>query len=65
MNRGADIPKSPPESAAKGIFDGLERGEEEIFPDSASHPLADGWRAGVAKRLEREQAAYAPPSAAA
>jgi NAD(P)-dependent dehydrogenase (short-subunit alcohol dehydrogenase family) len=65
MNRGADIPKSPPETAAKGIFDGLARGEEEIFPDPASYPLADGWRAGVAKRLEREQAAYAPPSAAA
>jgi len=65
MNRDADIPKSPPELAARGIFDGLARGEEEIFPDPASHPLAAGWRAGVAKQLEREQAAYAPPSASA
>jgi hypothetical protein len=36
-----------------GIFDGLENGEEDIFPDPTSRPLADGWRAGVAKALER------------
>src|ERR1700678_3152319 len=28
MNRGFEIPKAPPESAAIGIFDGLENGEE-------------------------------------
>jgi NAD(P)-dependent dehydrogenase (short-subunit alcohol dehydrogenase family) len=33
MNRGLDIPKASPESAAQGIFDGLERGEDDIFPD--------------------------------
>ena len=42
-----------PESAATGIFDGLEKGEEDIFPDSTSRPLADGWRTGVAKALAR------------
>jgi len=36
MNRGFNIPKASPESAAQGIFDGLERGEEDIFPDPAS-----------------------------
>jgi hypothetical protein len=36
MNRGLEIPKVSPESAAAGIFDGLEKGEEEIFPDPAS-----------------------------
>ncbi len=36
MNRGFNIPKASPESAAQGIFDGLEKGEEEIFPDPAS-----------------------------
>jgi hypothetical protein len=36
-----------------GIFDGLENGEEDIFPDPTSRPLADGWRTGVAKALER------------
>ena len=44
MNRGFDIPKAPPESAAAGIFDGLERGEEDIFPDPASQSIAEGWR---------------------
>jgi NAD(P)-dependent dehydrogenase (short-subunit alcohol dehydrogenase family) len=53
MNRGFDGPKVSPESAAAGIFDGLEKGEEDIFPDPTSRPLADGWRTGVAKALER------------
>ena len=53
MTRGFDIPKVSPESAAVGIFDGLENGEEDIFPDPTSQTLADGWRAGVAKALER------------
>jgi len=54
MTRGYDdFPKVSPESAAVGIFDGLERGEEDIFPDPTSQTLADGWRAGVAKALER------------
>ena len=49
MNRGFDIPKASPESAAQGIFDGLENGEEDIFPDPMSRSIADGWRNGVAK----------------
>ncbi len=47
MNRGFDIPKASPESAAQGIFDGLEKGEEDIFPDPASQSIAEGWRTGV------------------
>jgi len=62
MNRGLDIPKASPESAAAGIFDGLERGEEDIFPDPASGPVASGFRNGVAKLLEREFAAFVPPA---
>ena len=58
MNRGFDIPKASPESAARGIFDGLEKGEEEIFPDSASQSIAEGWRTGAAKALERQFAAF-------
>ena len=54
MTRGFEIPKTSPESAASGILDGLERGEEDIFPDPASRPMSDGWRAGAAKALERE-----------
>src|SRR5262245_9342141 len=63
MNRGFDIPKASPESAAAGIFDGLARGEEEIFPDPASQSIAEGWRIGVAKGLERQFAVFVPESA--
>jgi NAD(P)-dependent dehydrogenase (short-subunit alcohol dehydrogenase family) len=54
MNRGYEIPKVSPESAAMGILDGLERGEDDIFPDPASRSVADGYRSGIAKMLERE-----------
>jgi NAD(P)-dependent dehydrogenase (short-subunit alcohol dehydrogenase family) len=64
MNRGFDIPKASPESAARGIFDGLEKGEEDIFPDPASQSIAEGWRTGVAKTLERQFAAFVPQSPA-
>ncbi len=64
MNRGFDIPKASTASAAQGIFDGLERGEEEIFPDPASQSIAEGWRTGAAKALERQFAAFVPQSAA-
>jgi len=60
MNRGLEIPKASPESAALGIFDGLEKGEEDIFPDPASQPMAEGWRTGVAKELERQFTAFVP-----
>jgi NAD(P)-dependent dehydrogenase (short-subunit alcohol dehydrogenase family) len=64
MNRGFDIPKASPESAAAGIFDGLANGEEDIFPDPASQSIAEGWRTGVAKAFERQYAGFLPPSAA-
>ena len=57
MVRALDIPKTPPGDVALATLDGVERGEEEIFPDPMSQPLADGWRAGVAKALERQNAA--------
>jgi NAD(P)-dependent dehydrogenase (short-subunit alcohol dehydrogenase family) len=53
MSRGFEIPKVSPESAAEGIFDGVEKGEEDIFPDPTSRTLADGWRGGVTKAFER------------
>jgi NAD(P)-dependent dehydrogenase (short-subunit alcohol dehydrogenase family) len=66
MTRGADIPKASPESVARAIFDGVENGEEDIFPDPASQSLADSWRTGAVKALERENAAFiaADPAAA-
>jgi NAD(P)-dependent dehydrogenase (short-subunit alcohol dehydrogenase family) len=64
MNRGFDIPKASAETAAQGIFDGLKRGEQDIFPDPASQSLAEGWRNGAAKALERQYAASVQKSAA-
>jgi NAD(P)-dependent dehydrogenase (short-subunit alcohol dehydrogenase family) len=64
MNRGFNIPKASPESAAQGTFSGLEKGEEDIFPDPASQSIAEGWRAGVAKALERQFSGFAPQSPA-
>jgi NAD(P)-dependent dehydrogenase (short-subunit alcohol dehydrogenase family) len=56
MVRELDIPKTPAEDVARAILDGVERGEEDIFPDPMSQMLAAGWRAGVAKQLERQNA---------
>jgi NAD(P)-dependent dehydrogenase (short-subunit alcohol dehydrogenase family) len=64
MNRGFDIPKALPEFAATAIFDGLERGEEEIFPDPMSQSIAEGWRNGVAKTLEHQVARFVPEGVA-
>ena len=62
MTRGFEIPKASPESVAAGIFDRLENGEEDIFPDPASQSIAEGWRTGVAKAFERQYAAFVPGS---
>jgi NAD(P)-dependent dehydrogenase (short-subunit alcohol dehydrogenase family) len=60
MTRGFEIPKAAPETVALGIFDGLEKGEEDIFPDPMSQAIAEGWRTGVAKEFERQYAAFVP-----
>jgi NAD(P)-dependent dehydrogenase (short-subunit alcohol dehydrogenase family) len=57
MTRGLDIPKASPATVARGIFDGVENGEAEIFPDPLSATLAQSWRGGPAKALERQYAA--------
>src|SRR6202451_3353779 len=62
MSRGLDIPKASPESVAQAIFDGVEKGEEEIFPDPVSESIAEGWRSGAVKALQRQFAAYVPQS---
>jgi NAD(P)-dependent dehydrogenase (short-subunit alcohol dehydrogenase family) len=59
MTRGLDIPKASPRSVAEAIFDGVEAGEEDIFPDPMSASIAEDWRGGAAKALERESAALA------
>jgi len=65
MTRGFEIPKATPEAVARGIFDGLENNQEDIFPDPMSKSIADGWRNGVAKAFERQYAGFVPQSAAA
>ena len=57
MSRGFDVPKASPDSVARAIFDGVENEEEEIFPDPASASMAESWRSGAAKALERKYAA--------
>ena len=57
MTRYLDIPKASPQAVARAIFDGMENGEEEIFPDPLSASMAEGWRGGAAKALERQFAA--------
>jgi NAD(P)-dependent dehydrogenase (short-subunit alcohol dehydrogenase family) len=57
MTKGFDIPKASPETVARGIFDGVDNGQDEIFPDPMSESLAQGWRSGAAKALERQYAA--------
>jgi NAD(P)-dependent dehydrogenase (short-subunit alcohol dehydrogenase family) len=64
MTRDLNIPKASPESVARAIWDGVEKGEEEIFPDPMSEAIAEGWRTGAVKALERQFSAYLPKSAA-
>jgi NAD(P)-dependent dehydrogenase (short-subunit alcohol dehydrogenase family) len=63
MGPRIDIPKAPVESVARAIFDGVDNGDEEIFPDPLSEPVAEGWRNSVSKALERQMAAFAPAEA--
>jgi len=57
MSRRFDVPKATAESVALAILDGVANGEEDIFPDQTSAPVAAGWQNGVVKALEREFAA--------
>jgi short-subunit dehydrogenase len=57
MNKGVDIPKASPESVARAIFNGVDKGQDEIFPDPMSQSLAESWHSGAAKALERQYGA--------
>jgi NAD(P)-dependent dehydrogenase (short-subunit alcohol dehydrogenase family) len=59
LARDLDIPKASPESVARAIFDAVDNGEEDIFPDPGSRSVAESWRGGAAKALERQFAALA------
>jgi NAD(P)-dependent dehydrogenase (short-subunit alcohol dehydrogenase family) len=53
MTRGLDIPKASPESVARAIFDGVEKGEEDISPIPCQRPWL---RAGVPVRRRSKSA---------
>jgi NAD(P)-dependent dehydrogenase (short-subunit alcohol dehydrogenase family) len=65
MVRDLPIPKTRPESVARAVFDGVENQEEEIFPDPFSEMMAESWRTGAAKKLERQNAALVQAEALA
>ena len=56
MSRDLEIPKASPDTVARAILDGVEHGEEDIFPDPMSGSMAASWRSGAAKELERQNA---------
>lgn len=57
MTEGFDGPKASPASVAVRIFDALDRGEDEIFPDDVSAQIAEQWRGSAFKALEMQLAA--------
>jgi len=65
MSRGLDVPKASPESVARAIFDGVENGEEDIFPDPMSQSMAESCRRGAAKAMERQNASLVAAEPAA
>lgn len=59
MTRGFEVPKATPQAVAQAIFNGVERDEEDIFPDPLAETVADAWRGGAVKALEGQLAALA------
>ena len=57
MTKDLAIPKASPESVARGILDGVQNGDEDIFPDPMSRAMAESWRTGFVKDFERQNAA--------
>lgn len=56
MSRDLEVPKVSPGEVARAIFDGVENSEDDIFPDPMLQPLADDWRTGKIKAMERQYA---------
>jgi NAD(P)-dependent dehydrogenase (short-subunit alcohol dehydrogenase family) len=63
MIRGLDVPKTPAAVVARAIFDGVEAGAEDIFPDPMAAAATQGWQDGTTKRLERaNQVMFSEPA---
>jgi len=63
MTRMLPVPKISPEAAAAAIFDAVDAGKEEIFPDEATAGLEAIWPAGADKILETQFAQLVPVQA--
>ena len=57
MSREFPVAKASTESVARAIFDAVQAGEDDIFPDPISATLAESWRTGAVKEMERQNAA--------
>jgi NAD(P)-dependent dehydrogenase (short-subunit alcohol dehydrogenase family) len=57
MSRDFPVPKASTESVARAIFDAVQAGDDDIFPDPMSATLAESWRTGPVKEMERQNAA--------
>jgi NAD(P)-dependent dehydrogenase (short-subunit alcohol dehydrogenase family) len=56
--KGMDIPKASPASVAQAILDGVEKGDEDIFPDPQSASLAESWSNSAMKALINRFASF-------
>jgi NAD(P)-dependent dehydrogenase (short-subunit alcohol dehydrogenase family) len=60
MSREFPVEKASTESVARAIFESVQAGEDDIFPDPISATLAESWRTGAVKEMERQNAALLP-----
>jgi len=58
MTRDMQIPKSDPADVARGIYEGVLTGREEIFPDPMAAALEPGWETSPLKALERQNTGF-------
>jgi NAD(P)-dependent dehydrogenase (short-subunit alcohol dehydrogenase family) len=65
MSRGFDVPKVSVAHAAAAILDGVQAGDDEIFPHPMLEAAALSWRSGELKSLERQFATLIEPATVA
>lgn len=53
MTKGMEMAKARPSDVARAILEGVERGEEDIFPDAMSRQISATWRDNP-KQVERQ-----------
>jgi NAD(P)-dependent dehydrogenase (short-subunit alcohol dehydrogenase family) len=64
MSRGFEVPKVSAQYAAAAILDGVQAGEEEIFPHPMLDAVAQSWKTGEIKSLERQFSTFVEPAEA-